>query len=79
MIELKEDEYYLDTDGNIIKNDFATQLLSAFQSKDKTVSHIPKELHYRICELIKDYHTSDRVKVFINSNYENRKVNKWKL
>lgn len=72
MIELKEDEYYLDTDGNIIKNDFATQLLFAFQSKDKTVAHIPKELHFDIIKTIKAYHSDNSTKEYIDYAYNNK-------
>lgn len=72
MIQLKEDEYYLDIDGNIIKNDFATQLLFVFQSQDKTVAHIPKELHYDIIKTIKAYHSDNRIKEYINNIYNNK-------
>lgn len=72
MIELKEDEYYLDTDGNIIKNDFATKLLFVFQSKDKTVAHIPKELHFDIIKTIKAYHSDNETKEYIDYAYKNK-------
>lgn len=75
-LKLEIDEYYLYSDGNIVMNDFVNQLLKTLDNSVKPVARVPKELHYRICELIKDYHTNDEVKVFINSNYENRKVNK---
>lgn len=76
MITKQEDEYYLDTDGNIIKNDFANQLLSTLERKDKIVAHIPKELHFRLCEIIEDYHIDIEVKEFIDNNYKMMKGSK---
>lgn len=37
------------------------------------IAHIPKELHYRICEIVKEYHTNIEVKEFVNSIYQDKK------
>ena len=36
------------------------------------IAHIPKELHYRICEMIKNYHTDEKAKFHIDNAYINR-------
>ena len=66
-MKLENDEYYLDTDGNIIKNDFANQLLKVFESNTKTVAHIPKQLHKHILNEINIYYTDKDFKEVVNS------------
>ena len=36
------------------------------------IAHIPKELHYRICKMIKNYHTDEKAKFHIDNGYINR-------
>ena len=36
------------------------------------IAHIPKELHCRICEMIKNYHTDEKAKFHIDNAYINR-------
>ena len=36
------------------------------------IAHIPKELHYRICDMIKNYHTDEKAKFHIDNAYINR-------
>lgn len=42
------------------------------ETKKDLIAHIPKELHFRICELIRGYHTIDSVKIFIDDCYKNK-------
>lgn len=39
------------------------------EKRSDIVAHIPKELHYRIYTLVKDYHTNNDVKNFIDDVY----------
>lgn len=73
-LKLEIDEYYLYSDGNIVMNDFVNQLLKTLDNSVKPVAHIPKELHYHICIIIKDYYTDCNIKSDIDNNY-NRKRN----
>lgn len=66
-MKLENDEYYLDIDGNIIKNDFANQLLKIFEGNTKTVAHIPKELHKHILNEINSYYTDKDFKEVVDS------------
>ena len=34
------------------------------------IAHIPKQLHFRLCEIIEDYYTDIDVKEFIDDNYK---------
>lgn len=87
-MELKVGEFYLTEDGRIIKiaekcddNNYLdgddyyynkSGINDITDTKRNIIAYIPKELHYKIYELINDYHTNDEVKVFIDSNYENK-------
>ena len=34
------------------------------------IAHIPKELHFRLCEIIEDYYIDIDVKEFVDNNYK---------
>lgn len=71
-LKLEVDEYYLYSDGNIVMNDFANQLLKTLDNSVKPVAHVPKELHYDIIKTIKAYHTDDITKHYIDNAYNNK-------
>lgn len=45
-------------------------------SKKDLIAHIPKALHFRLCEIIEDYYIDGDVKEFIDEHYKIHKVNK---
>lgn len=53
-----DDEWYR-YDGNYGEN----------SSQKDLIAHIPKELHYRICDMIKNYHTDEKAKFHIDNKY----------
>lgn len=83
-LKIEVGEFYLSASGEVIeiiikRSDMFEDVYSNYFYEDgicygdirdfDLIAHIPKELHYRICELINDYHTSNEVKDFINDNY----------
>ena len=87
-MKLEVGEFYLTEDGRIIKITENKQKDLFLDSDDyfyneigvneiintnrNLIAHIPKELHYRICEMIKNYHTDEKAKFHIDNGYINR-------
>ena len=68
--EDKEDEYnYLANDDEWYRYD---GIYGAEISNRDLIAHIPKELHYRICDMINNYHTDEKAKFHIDNAYINR-------
>lgn len=81
-MKLEDGEFYLTEDGRIIKITENKQKDLFLDSDDyfydeigvndiintnrNLIAHIPKELHHRLCTIIKDYHTNNDVKNFID-------------
>ncbi|MGL5752144.1 MAG: hypothetical protein ACRCXT_16545 [Paraclostridium sp.] len=63
IVEKQEKDLYLDSD-DYFYNDIGVNDIA--NTNRNLIAHIPKELHYRICELINDYHTNNEVKEFID-------------
>lgn len=84
-MELKVGEFYLTEDGRIIKiaekcddNNYLdgddyyynkSGINDITDTKRNIISHIPKELHFHICNVIKDYYTDCNIKKDIDDNY----------
>ena len=60
-----DDEWYR-YDGNYGENNSGKDL----------IAHIPKQLHFRLCEIIEDYYIDGDVKEFIDNNYKMMKGRK---
>lgn len=88
-MKLKVGEFYLTEDGRIIKITENKQKDLFLDSDDyfyneigvndiintnrNLIAHIPKELHYRICDMVNTYHTDEKAKFHIDNSYINRK------
>lgn len=71
----KDEDMFLDTNSN------GYFLNGNVRPKDKIssydlIAHIPKQLHFRLYEIIEDYYTDFLVKKFIDANYVLDKGNK---
>lgn len=65
----KDGYMFLDTNSN------GYFLNGHARPKDKTsvydlIAHIPKKLHFRLCEIIEDYHIDIDVKELVDNNYK---------
>lgn len=85
-MKLEVGEFYLTEDGRIIKITENKQKDLFLDSDDyfyneigvndiintnrNLIAHIPKQLHFRLCEIIEDYYTDIDVKEFIDDNYK---------
>lgn len=71
----KDGDMFLDTNSN------GYFLNGHARPKDKIsvydlIAHIPKALHFRLCEIIEDYYIDGDVKEFIDEHYKIMKGNK---
>lgn len=71
----KGGDMFLDTNSN------GYFLNGNVRPKDKIsvydlIAHIPKALHFRLCEIIEDYYIDGDVKEFIDEHYKIMKGNK---
>lgn len=71
----KDGDMFLDTNSN------GYFLNGNVRPKDKIsvydlIAHIPKALHFRLCEIIEDYYIDGDVKEFIDEHYKIMKGNK---
>lgn len=61
------DGLFIDTSGQKYDIDgVAVDMLTNYD----LIAHIPKQLHFRLCEIIEDYYTDIDVKEFIDDNYK---------
>ena len=90
-MKLEAGEVYLRASGEIVKIIYCDsaccydideveylhdgKYVCGYRSND-LIAHIPKELHFRLCEIIEDYHIDIDVKEFIDNNYKIHKGNK---
>lgn len=90
-MKLEVGEFYLSASGEVIEiiikrsNMFEDVYLNSFfedgicngDIRDfDLIAHIPKELHFRLCEIIEDYYIDGDVKEFIDEHYKIHKGNK---
>lgn len=47
-------------------------LETSYSDDEDLIAHIPKELHYKICDLINDYHMFPTIKENIDIFYKNK-------
>lgn len=90
-MKLEVGEFYLTEDGRVIKilengkyqfldkDDFIYDengINDESNTNRNLIAHIPKQLHFRLCEIIEDYHIDIDVKEFIDNNYKMMKGRK---
>jgi len=89
-MKLEVGEFYLTEDGRIIKivengkyqfldkDDFIYDengINDESNTNRNLIAHIPKGLHYKIIDIIKDYYTIPMIRDSINNSYKKR--SKW--
>jgi len=87
-MKLEVGEFYLSASGEVVKitgcgkgeledtnfNKYNLQgiYIKGYRSND-LIAHIPKGLHYKIIDIIKDYYTIPMIRDSINNSYEKRR------
>lgn len=87
-MKLEVGEFYLTEDGRIIKiyenkqkdlfldsDDYFYNEIGVndiINTNRNLIAHIPKQLHYKIMDIIKDYYTIPMIRDSINNLYEKR-------
>jgi len=87
-MKLEVGEFYLSAGGEIVEINFFNKFsmfedinCNTYLENGKCngdcrefdlIAHIPKELHYKICDLINDYHTIPIIRDSINNIYKKK-------
>ena len=72
IVEKQEKDLFLDSDDYFYNEIGVNDIINTDRN---LIAHIPKQLHYKIMDIIKDYYTIPMIRDSINNSYKKR--SKW--